>query len=259
VFADNLKTIEELNRLNPQATFAVNKFADRTKQEMKAFRGLSVVPKDISTETVSDISDAKDSDWIAYWSKVKDQGQCGSCWAFSATATVEARYHLSQSKKTVETFFAEQQLVDCDKQSEGCNGGLMDYAFDYLKTHAFCDEKSYKYTARDGKCKDTTCKGPKVKSYTDIKDEAKLLDELVHGPVAVAVDAETWSFYSGGILSNCGKDLDHGVTLVKYNSKEKSVTIRNSWGAGWGEKGHIRLAGGKNTCGYASDASYPAF
>ena len=206
VFEDNLKTIAELNRKNPLATFAVNKFADRTKQEMKALRGLSATPKYRSV-AAAEVADLKDVDWTGYWGKVKDQGQCGSCWAFSATAAYEARYHLSQGKSSVETYFAEQQLVDCDHQSEGCNGGLMDYAFQYLETHKFCGESVYKYTARDGKCKDSKCTdGPTVKGHTDLPDEAALLKELVNGPVSVAVDAEEWSFYSGGIVSDCGTD-----------------------------------------------------
>ena len=145
VFEDNLKTIAELNRKNPLATFAVNKFADRTKQEMKALRGLSVTPK--HPVNFVPVKNAKEVDWTGYWGKVKDQGQCGSCWAFSATAAYEARYHLSIGKDKVETYYSEQQVVDCDKSSSGCNGGWMDYAFEYLHGHPFCSEDEYPYEA----------------------------------------------------------------------------------------------------------------
>ena len=137
----------------------------------------------------------------------------------------------------------------------------MDYAFEYLKTHPFCTEEEYQYTARDGTCRDSSCSGPTDSTYVDIpaKNEDSLLTALVDGPVSVAVDASSWSFYSGGVMSRCGNGLNHGVTLVKYDSTENSVTIRNSWGSSWGEKGHIRLAVGHDTCGYADVASYATF
>mgnify|MGYP001954643815 FL=1 len=138
----------------------------------------------------------------------------------------------------------------------------MDFAFEYLQGKGFCQESEYPYKARDGTCQDSKCSsGPMDKAYTDIPagDEASLLAELANGPVSVAVDANTWSFYSGGIMSKCGTSLDHGVTLIASNFEEGSVTIRNSWGAGWGESGHIRLAMNKNMCGYANAASVPTF
>lgn len=193
---------------------------------------------------------------------IKDQGQCGSCWAFSATAAFEARSELAN--KHVDTLYAEQELVDCDTQSEGCNGGFMDYAFEYLQSHGFCTESKYPYTARDGTCgfaKNGCSAGPEDKSIVDIPagDEEALLAELMNGPVAVAVDANTWSFYSGGVLSSCGKDLDHGVTLVASNFEEGWVKIRNSWGNSWGESGYIRLKINEDMCGYADVASVPSF
>jgi len=265
VFADNLNTIDALNKANPDALFAVNKFADRTPAEMKQRMGL-VVPaqklRQIASSVHTPVTKAADQDFKYLWDSVKDQGQCGSCWAFSATAAFEARSELKNKK--VDTLFAEQELVDCDTQSAGCNGGWMDYAFDYLQSHGFCTEGAYKYTARDGTCaydKNACSKGPKDKDHSDIPagNEDALLAELANGPVSVAVDANTWSFYSGGVMSSCGSSLDHGVTLVAYNSGEGSVTIRNSWGNSWGEKGYIRLAAGKNMCGYANAASIPKF
>ena len=169
--------------------------------------------------------------------------------------------HKSQTK--VETLFAEQELVDCDTNSDGCSGGLMDYAFTYLKTNSFCTEDQYPYIASEGTCKaDTLCTGgPVDKSFTDFTaaDEDAVLNALADGPVSVAVDATVWSFYKHGIVTSCYKDLNHGVTLVGYNSEEGSVTIRNSWGSSWGESGLIRLKSGQDTCGYADKASVPTF
>lgn len=263
VFAENLKTIAALNEANPEATFAVNEFADRTPEEMQRRMGL-IVPasKNLKTGTYVAPVNAASVDWTHMWDSVENQGSCGSCWAFSATAAFEARYQLAHGSKHVDTLFAEQELVDCDTQSNGCNGGWMDYAFEYLQSHAFCTGSQYPYTARDGKCQEAKCAGgPSDKAYFDIPqgDENTLLDKLQEGPISVAVDASTWSFYSGGIMERCGKGLNHGVTLVAYNADENSVKIRNSWGAGWGEKGYIRLKAGADTCGVAQVASYPTF
>ena len=261
VFAENLDRIAELNAQNPEATFAVNQFADRTPEEMTKMMGYNGNKNVVGTHVPP--RTATDQDWTNMWGKIKNQGQCGSCWAFSATAAFESRYALNNGKQSVDTYFSEQELVDCDPQSSGCNGGLMDYAFEYLETQGFCTEDQYPYTARDGSCKASSLcgSGPTDKAYTDFpsKNEDAVLNGLAQGPVAVAVDASSWSFYSGGVLSRCGKGLNHGVTLVKYDSAENSVTIRNSWGSSWGEKGLIRLKVGQDTCGYADDASVPTF
>ena len=263
VFADNLERIDALNKANPRATFAVNQFADRTPEEMQQRMGLLLPAGYKATGThVAPVND-KPVDWTNMWSSVKNQGQCGSCWAFSAAAAFEARYTLNQGGKKVKTLFGEQELVDCDPKSSGCNGGLMDYAFEYLHEHYICTEDEYPYKGRDGTCQysESKCSGPEDKSYTDIPegDEDALLKELQNGPVSVAVDATNWSFYSGGIFDNCGDNLNHGVTLVASNPNADWVKIRNSWGSSWGEGGYIRLKAGANTCGYANVASYPTF
>jgi len=263
VFADNLKTIDALNKANPEATFAVNEFADRTTEEMTKRMGL-IVPasKKLNAGRYVAPVNAQSVDWTNMWGAVKNQASCGSCWAFSATAAFESRWALSQGSSQVSNLFAEQELVDCDPQSNGCNGGWMDYAFQYLQSHAFCSGSVYPYTARDGACQVAKCTGgPSDRAYTDIpaKNEDALLAELANGPIAVAVDASTWSFYSGGVMSSCGHGLNHGVTLVQSNVEQGWVKIRNSWGGSWGEAGHIRLKIGQDTCGYADVASYPTF
>lgn len=262
VFQANLARIEELNAANPHATFGVNQFADRTPEEMSKLMNLQV-PRQSSTAKFIPAVNAQPVDWTEMWATVKDQGQCGSCWAFSATAAFEARYALAQGQKTVTTLFAEQELVDCDPKSYGCNGGWMDNAFEYLETHGFCTEAQYPYTARDGTCKATSCtSGPSDKAYVDIpsKNEDSLISQLANGPVSVAVDASTWSFYKSGVMTSCGTGLNHGVTLVAYNPNGTAYSkIRNSWGRSWGEAGYIRIAAGKDTCGYADVASYPTF
>lgn len=264
VFQENLNTIDQLNAANPEATFAVNMFADRTPEEMSRLMTLNVPAHKLNTNAkyVAPRGDAADADYTDMWSAVKNQGQCGSCWAFSATACFEARYALHQKQTTVQSLFSEQQLVDCDTKSYGCNGGWMDFAFTYLETHQFCTESEYPYTGTDGTCDDTKCSaGPTDTSFTDIpaKDEDALLTALVNGPVSVAVDASTWSFYSSGVMSSCGTGINHGVTLVADSHSEGWARIRNSWGGSWGESGTIRIKLGQDTCGYADVASFPVF
>ena len=262
VFQKNLDIIARLNAQNDDAVFGVNEFADRTEEEMKRRLGFNLPADQLTGASHVAPVNAQDVDWTNMWDAVKDQGQCGSCWAFSATAAFESRFELAHGTKHVDALYSEQELVDCDTQSSGCNGGLMDYAFEYLENNAFCTEDQYPYRAVDGTCTVSKCSGgPSDKAYTDIPegDEDALVAELQNGPVAVAVDANSWSFYKKGIMKRCGTSLDHGVTLVAVNTEEGSLKIRNSWGGQWGEKGYIRLALGKNTCGVANAASVPSF
>lgn len=262
VFKSNLQKIPQMQANNPRATFGITKFADQTQEEMDVRLGLIVPIGRNLSPVFNPASDLPDIDWTNMWDDVKDQGACGSCWAFSATGAFEARYQLHHGNENVDELYAEQELVDCDTNSYGCNGGWMDNAFMYLQDHGFCTEVQYPYTASDGKCNVAVCEeGPHDEGYYDITqgEEQELIDALAEGPVSVAVDASTWFMYSGGILDSCNTNLNHGVILAKTSSKDDSLTIRNSWGADWGEDGYIRLAAHKNTCGVTNVASYPTF
>jgi len=160
---------------------------------------------------------------------------------------------------------AEQQLVDCAgaQGNQGCNGGLMDYAFDYvIANKGIGSEASYKYTARDGTCK----KVPSVSTisgYTDVAtNEDALLAAVAERPVAIAIEADQscFQFYHSGILNDasCGTQLDHGVLAVGYGTEgtTKYWRVKNSWGASWGDKGYIRFAMGVNQCGIKEAASF---
>jgi C1A family cysteine protease len=198
---------------------------------------------------------------------IKNQGQCGSCWAFSTTGSVEGAVFLKHHRLTS---LSEQELVDCagSTGNQGCNGGEMQDAMQWIiQNGGLCSEAAYPYTAQDGTCQSSTCTSVStISSYVSVTPNS--LSDLTTavgtiGPISVAVDAGgmDWQFYSSGILSDaCGDQLDHGVLAVGYGSGY--WLVKNSWGTSWGESGYIQLqrtsaATGEGECGIAMDASYP--
>ncbi|CAB0032288.1 unnamed protein product [Trichogramma brassicae] len=202
--------------------------------------------------------------------EVKDQGHCGSCWSFSATGALEAQ-HYRQTGKLVS--LSEQNLIDCSGKygNNGCNGGLMDNAFKYIRDNKGIDtEQSYQYEAMDDECRySPRNSGAEDVGFVDIPegDEHKLMAALATiGPVSVAIDAshETFQLYSEGVYyePECSStELDHGVLVVGYGTDHNGTDywlVKNSWGTTWGDKGYIKMARNKdNHCGIASSASYP--
>jgi cathepsin L len=188
---------------------------------------------------------------------VKNQGQCGSCWAFSSTGGLEGSYQISSGKLVS---LSEQQFVDCSKQNSGCNGGLMDYAFAFAEGTAVATESSYPYTARDGTCKTSFTTGiPRggVTGYKDVSRSTSALQSALNVmPVSVAIQADQSVFqqYTGGVItSGCGTSLDHGVLAVGYDGT--TIKVKNSWGTSWGVNGYVSIDASQ--CGITSSASYP--
>jgi C1A family cysteine protease len=188
---------------------------------------------------------------------VKDQGQCGSCWAFSTTGGLEGSYQVATGNLVS---LSEQQFVDCSKQNSGCNGGLMDYAFEFAEGTAIATESSYAYTARDGTCKTSFTTGiPQgaVTGYKDVSNSASALQSALNtNPVSVAIQADQSVFqqYTGGVItSGCGTSLDHGVLAVGYDGT--TIKVKNSWGSSWGVGGYVSIDASQ--CGITTAASYP--
>ena len=216
----------------------------------------------------SSLPDSVDWRQQGFVTPVKNQGQCGSCWAFSAVAALEGQ-HAKAAGQLVS--LSEQNLVDCSQNegNDGCNGGEPSQAFQYVLDNSGIDtESSYPYEARDDSCRfDSSQVGATDTGFVSVAqdDEQSLQDAVANvGPISVAIDASHPSFqqYSGGVYSepDCSQtQLDHAVTVVGYGNDagQDYWLIKNSWDVSWGEQGYMRMARGDNMCGIASDASYP--
>ncbi|XP_038681012.1 senescence-specific cysteine protease SAG39-like [Tripterygium wilfordii] len=277
VFKENVARIESFNNAGDKPyRLGINQFADLTNEEFKAtrnrFKGHTCSNDAVSFKYENITAVPATMDWRTKGAvtPIKDQGQCGCCWAFSAVAAMEGITKLSTGKLIS---LSEQEVVDCDVkgQDEGCNGGLMDDAFKFIiQNKGLTTETNYPYKATDGTCnaKEDANHAAKITGYEDVpaNNEAALMKAVANQPISVAIDAGGYDFqfYSSGIFTgSCGTELDHGVTAVGYGAVggTKYWLVKNSWGTGWGEKGYIRMqkdvAAKEGLCGIAMQASYP--
>jgi C1A family cysteine protease len=259
-----------------------NQFSDLTPDEFKALVSSPMIKKtavDYADLPVIQNQANKSLDWSKKGAvtPVKNQAQCGGCWAFSSTGATEGALFVSSGKLTS---LSEEQLIQCENTAHGgsdmgCNGGLMDSAFEwYAKGNGPCTEESYPYTSGSGTT--GTCKGKtfcsavaSVGGHKDVETEAQLMAAVDIGPVSIAVEADKSVFqsYKKGVVDSaaCGKQLDHGILLVGYGTAstfyhpaKQYWKIKNSWGATWGENGYVRFVRDKDQCGIADGPpSYP--
>ena len=283
-FIDNLERIDS-HPVSSSYSIGINMYADMSEGEFRESvgGGCFVEPeytdlyerqtrcrayRPSSTSDLPDSVDWRDQNAVT---PVKDQGQCGSCWSFSATGSMEGAWAIANSELVS---LSEQQLVDCSASygDMGCNGGLMDDAFEYAIDNGMCSEEDDPYTAENGSC-DSACKP--VVSMSGCKDVASrnqmdLMAAVANGPVSVAIEADTSTFqlYTSGIIdsASCGTNLDHGVLVVGYGADEDTGDlywlVKNSWGTSWGDEGYVKIARTTSTsdpgiCGIAMQPSFP--
>jgi len=279
LFKSNVQKIIDHNR-NPNKTFTqtITKFTGFTLKELE---GLAIMaPQHCSaTNGISAVNNFNDLpiyfDWRQFGvvTKVKDQGNCGSCWTFSTIGSLESNWAIIKGGKS--PLLSEQQLLDCagDFNNFGCDGGLPSQAFEYIKHAGGIEaDDTYPYTAKEGKCvfnaDRVVASVPYGSGNITEGDEKALLQALfAHGPISVAFEVTSdFVSYSGGVYvgQTCRQDtqhVNHAVLAVGFGYDSKNNLdywiVKNSWGTGWGEEGYFRIKRGVNMCGLAVCASYP--
>jgi len=274
VFQSNMDLISTSNADNSKRySLAMNQFTDMTFDEFKNQYLMEPKENEHHKTLSAGLTASGNVDWRTVTGAVgavKNQGQCGSCWAFSTVASLETSYFL---KNNSFVSFSEQELVDCATSygNHGCNGGLMPFAYEYIIDNQITTEDAYPYRGTEGSCQ-AASKRPRysLDSFAQINpiNVNGLMAALDKTVVSVAIEVQNdFMFYNGGVYHNsygCGSQLNHGVAAVGYNteSADPYFIVRNSWGPSWGLGGYVRMAvsSGSGTCGIANATdTYPIF
>ncbi|PKI62908.1 hypothetical protein CRG98_016745 [Punica granatum] len=280
IFKENVVRIESFNAIGDKPyELSINRFTDLTNEEFRAMHNGLKVPDVIGATlgstpfeygNVTSVPSSVDWREKGAVTPIKNQEECGCCWAFSVVGAVEGIHAITTGKLVS---LSEQELVDCDVGSEnqGCNGGWMDSSFEFVVQHGLTSEANYPYAAADEMCnvKEESEPVARISGYKDVpaNDEEALMKAVSFQPVSVAIDASgfEFQFYKGGIFKGpCGTVMDHAVLVVGYGTTEDGVKywlVKNSWGTEWGEHGYIRMQrlvkAKEGLCGIAMKASYP--
>jgi len=275
-FKANMAIAEAHNAKQSSFTMGVTQFADLTGDEFGAQYMGKVLKKTVTlpprTKVLAPQAEGEADpsfDWRTKGavSPVRNQGQCGSCWAMTVVSAVESACYILTHNLTM---LSTQALMDCSGAAgnQGCNGGFIDESFTWLKSNPLPTDACYPYTAESG----TSClkkcppvKGCKVTGFKDVAkgDEAAMMTAVNQQPLALAIEADQSGFqmYTGGVIDfkDCGKQLDHTLLLIGYGTdgNNKYWTLQNTWGASWGEKGYLRMIRDQDQCGIADMVSYP--
>jgi len=268
IFVNNLAIAQKYNSTG-SARFGVTKFMDMTPTEFKNTvlmrNPLKNIPGPVAKEIVPNIAAPASFDWRNQGAvtPVYNQGQCGSCWAFSTTEDIESVCFLAVHTLTS---LSVQQIVDCDTSDSGCGGGNPPTAYQYVISAGGMDTwQSYPYTAENGNCQFNSGNvAATIQNWnyvTESNSEQQMINYLVsNGPLSVCVDAESWQYYTGGIIttsSNCGTSLDHCVMITGYATESGTDFwwVRNSWGTDWGENGYLQVERGYDVCGISDEVT----
>ncbi|XP_020089331.1 fruit bromelain-like [Ananas comosus] len=276
IFKNNVNHIETFNNHSENSyTLGINQFTDKTNNEfISQYTGVSL-PLNIETELVESFDDvdisavAQSIDWRDYGAvtSVRNQGSCGSCWAFSAIATVEGIYKI---KTGYLVSLSEQEVLDC-AVSYGCKGGWVDKAYDFIiSNNGVTSAAYYPYQGYKGTCAaNSVPNSAYITGYTYVQrnNERSMMYAVSKQPIAALIDASgnNFQYYRGGVYSGpCGTSLNHAITIIGYgqdSSGTKYWIVRNSWGSSWGERGYVRMARGVSSssglCGIAMAPLYP--
>ncbi|KAL7738276.1 hypothetical protein ACLKA6_006607 [Drosophila palustris] len=281
VFRDNKEMIDKHNEnyLAGKETYemGVNQFADLLPKEFESLmlQGLNLTESNSLTDfTYTKPEDVEIPPAIDWRSKgavtgVKNQGNCGSCWAFAAVGSLEGQ-HFVKTRQLIS--LSEQNLLDCSNRppynNGGCKGGDYVRAFRYVQDNGGIDtESSYPYKAVQQPCRfDKRYVGATVRGIVRIhpnSEAALAVASATKGPIAVAIYAGNLQFYHNGVFNNpsCNKPANHAVTVVGYGHDNRGGDfwlVKNSWGSDWGEHGYVRMSRNRNNqCGIASHAFFP--